>query len=89
MPDDTPSDDGGQVDPCGEATAVFLIGQDRGRQRQATAGQHAHQALVAKRTDKAVERHGRDMPNHRTQLQTQPAMRRQEDIAGHLGRIER
>src|SRR4030095_14810967 len=25
------------------------------------------------------------MPNPRTQLQTQPAMRRQEDIAGHLG----
>src|SRR5439155_11806264 len=85
MPEDTPPDDGGHVDPLGEATAVLLIGQDRGRQRQATAGQHAHQALVAKRTDEAVERHGRDMPNHRTQLQTQPALRRQEDIAGHLG----
>jgi hypothetical protein len=27
MPEDTPSDDGGQVDPLGETTAVFLIGQ--------------------------------------------------------------
>jgi hypothetical protein len=28
MPDDTAADDGGQINPLGEATAVFLIGQD-------------------------------------------------------------
>ena len=28
MPDDTATDDGGQIDPLGEAAAVFLIGQD-------------------------------------------------------------
>ena len=40
---------------------------------------------MAQGTHEAIEGHGRDMPNHRTQLQTQPAMRRQQGIAGHLG----
>src|SRR5437016_10633494 len=40
MPDDTAPDDRGQIDPLSETTAVFLIGEDIRRQRQATPGQH-------------------------------------------------
>jgi hypothetical protein len=84
MPEDTPPDDGGQVDPLGEATAVFFIGQDRGGQGQPTPGQHSHETLVSQRTDEAIERHGGDMPNDGAEFQTEPPMRRQEGIASHL-----
>src|SRR6187397_30927 len=43
IPDDTATDDGGQIDPISEAAAVFLVGQDVCRQRQATFNQHRNQ----------------------------------------------
>src|SRR5215470_9149880 len=57
MPDDTATDDGGQIDPLGEAVAVFLIGQDISWQRQTTLDQHGHQAVLPQGTDQTIEGH--------------------------------
>ena len=84
MPDHPATDNRGQIHLLGETVAVLLIGQEIDGQRQPTPGQHGHQTLVAERTDQAIERHRGDMVEHRTQLQTQSAMRRQQGIAGHL-----
>ena len=64
---------------------MLLIGQEIDRQWQPTPGQHRDQTLVAKRTDQAIEGHGRDMIEHRAQLQTEPTMRGQQGITGDLG----
>src|SRR5262245_35900296 len=44
-PDAPAPDDGGQRDPVGETGAVFLIGQDRRWERQATFDQDRDQAV--------------------------------------------
>src|ERR671932_558448 len=64
---------------------MLFVSQEIDGQWQTTPGQHGDRTLVAQRTDQTIEGHGGDMPNDRTQLQTQPAMRRQQDITGHLG----
>jgi hypothetical protein len=77
VPDNTAADNGGQVHFVSQAVTVLLVCQEVGRQGESTPRQHRHQTVVAEGTDQAIERHRRDMPNHRTQLQTQPPMRRQ------------
>src|SRR5438874_3094128 len=61
MPEHAATDNRGQIHLVGETAAVLLIGEDIDRQRQPTSGQHGHQTGVTKRTDEAVERHGREM----------------------------
>jgi hypothetical protein len=63
---------------------VFFISQEIDRQRQPTPGQHWHHTLLPQRTDQTVEGHGGDVTDHRTQLQTEATVRRQQGIAGHL-----
>src|SRR5713101_4925875 len=60
------------------------IRQDIRGQGQTTPGEHRHQPLAAKRTDQAIEGHGREMPDHRTELQTEAAVSGQQSIAGDL-----
>ena len=83
MPDDAATDDGGQIHLVGETAAVFFIGQDIRRQRQATPGQHGHQTLLTQGTDQAIERHGRDVADHRTPFQTESTVGGNQGIAGH------
>ena len=63
---------------------MLLIRQEVHRERQSTPGEHRDQTVVAERTDEAVERHGRDMVEHRAQLQTEAAVRGQQRITGDL-----
>ena len=84
MPEHAATDNRGQIHLLRETAAVLFIGQEIDGQGQPTPGQHGDQTLVAKRTDEAIERHGRDMVEHRAQLQTEAAMRGQQGIAGHL-----
>jgi hypothetical protein len=63
---------------------VLLVGQEVDRQWQPTAGQYRDQTVLTQRTDETVERHGRDMMNHRAQLQTEAAVRGQQGIPGRL-----
>ena len=58
MPEDTPTDNRGQVDPLGEAAAVFLIGEDIPRQWQPTPGQHGDHTVLPKGADHTLEGHG-------------------------------
>lgn len=57
VPDYPTTDDGGEIDPIGEAVAVLFVGQEIGRQRQMTLEQHADQALLAKGADQAIQGH--------------------------------
>jgi hypothetical protein len=84
MPEHTATDNRGQVHFVGETMAVLLIGQARDRQREPTPGQHGHHTLLTQRTDEARERHGGDMVDHGAPLHTEPTMRRQSGVAGHL-----
>ena len=72
MPEYAATDNGGKIDLGGETATVLLVGEEVDRQGQLASGQHDHQTLVSKRTDKAIECHGGEMIEHRTQLQTQP-----------------
>ena len=84
MPDDTTTDNGGEIHLRSESAAMLFVGQERDRQRQPTPGQHGHQTLVATHTDEAVERHGGEMVEHGAQRQTEAAVRGQQGIPGHL-----
>ncbi len=72
MPEHATADDRGQIDLVGETAAVFFIDQEIDGQGQATPGEHRHQTLLPKGTDEAVERHGRDMRNHRASSTLSP-----------------
>ena len=85
VPEDTAPDDTGQVDPFGEATAVFLIGQDIRGQQQVTPGQHGDQAVLTQGTDQAREGHGRDMADGGTPCQAEAAVGGDQGLAGDLG----
>ena len=63
---------------------MLFLGEEIRGQWQATPGQDRYQTMVAEGTDQAIERHRRDVTDHRTQLQTQAPMRRQQGIAGDL-----
>ncbi len=84
MPEHPAIDNRREIHLCGETAAVLLIGQKIDRQRQPTAGQHGHETVVAKRTDKAVERHGGEVIEHGAQLQTETAVCGQQGIPGDL-----
>ena len=85
VPDHPATDDRGQIDPVGETATVFFIGQDIRRQRQATASQHRDEAVLAKRTDQAIEGHGGEVADGRAQLQAEPAMGCQQGVLGRFG----
>src|SRR5499426_205664 len=74
VPEDTTTDNRGQIDFVRETTAVLLIRQEIHWERQPTPGEHRDQTVVAERTDETRERHRREMIEHRTQLQAQAAM---------------
>ena len=76
VPDDTATDNGGEIDLVSETATVLFIGQKIGGEWQPTPGEHRDQTLATKRTDEAIERHGRDMVEDGAQFQTEPAMRR-------------
>ena len=54
VPEHAAADDGGQVDPFGEALTVLFIGQQIDWQRQSTAGQHGDQTLLTQGTDQSI-----------------------------------
>ena len=58
MPDRATTDNGGQVHFVCPTAAMLLIGEEIDRQRQGTPGEHGHQAVLPKCTDKTIERHG-------------------------------
>jgi len=64
---------------------MLLVGQEVDGQRQPTPRQHRDQTVLTEGTDQTVEGHGRDVTDHRAQLQTEATMGRQQGIAGHLG----
>ena len=63
---------------------MLVIDEEIDRQRQSTPRQRRHQPLAAERTNEAIEGHGREVIEHRTQLQTEAAVRGQQRITGHL-----
>src|SRR2546427_328549 len=84
MPEHPATDNRGQIHLLRETATVLLVGQEVDRQWQPTAGQYRDQTVLTQRTDETVERHGRDMMNHRAQLQTEAAMRGQQGITGNI-----
>ena len=68
---------------------MFLIGEALRRQRQPTLCQYRDHTVVAKRTDHAIEGHGRDVIEHDTPLQTEPTVGGQQRVAATSGRIVR
>jgi len=84
-PDAPPPDDGGPGDPRGEATAVFVIGQDRGRQRQATAGQPCDHTVVAQGTEQAREGQRGKVQNGRTPCEAEATVGSEQGLARHRG----
>ena len=83
-PQDTPTDNRGQIDLVRETTAVLLIRQELHRERQPTPGEPRAQLVVAERTDETIECHRREMIEHRIQLQAQAAMGGQPRIPSHF-----
>ena len=47
MPEHAVTDNHGQIDLVGETAAMFLVGQEIGRQRETTPGQHSHHTVMA------------------------------------------
>ena len=85
MPEHAPTDNGRQVDFVCQTRAVLLIGEEIDGQWQTTPGQDRHQTVVAERTDQAIERHRREVADHRAPFQTETTMGGQQGIAGHVG----
>jgi hypothetical protein len=63
---------------------MLLISEAIDGQRQPTPGQPRDQTLAAKRTDQAIEGHGGEMVDDCAQFQTEPAMCREQGLAGRL-----
>jgi hypothetical protein len=84
MPDHTPPDDGGQVDPLGETAAVLFVGQDIERQRQATPHQHRDQVVLPQGTEQAIEGHRGDMADGCRPFQAEAAVGGNQGLPGHL-----
>jgi hypothetical protein len=74
VPNDTTTDNRGEVHFLGQTAAVLLIRQEIHRARQPTAGAHRDQTGVAERTDEPLERHRREVLEHGTQLHTEAAV---------------
>ena len=75
VPDGPPAHNRRQIDLVRETAAVLFIGQDIRGQGETTPSEHRHETLAAKCTDQAIERHGGEMPDYRTELQTEAPMR--------------
>jgi hypothetical protein len=75
VPDDTATDDRGQIDLLGETMTVLLIGQEIDGQGQTTSCEDRHQTLVAEGTDQAIEAHGRDIADNGAEFQAEAPMR--------------
>ncbi len=84
MPEDMPTDNGGEIHLRGETVAVLFIGQEIGGEWQPTSGQNRDQTVVAEGTEQAIERHRQEMVEHRAQLQTEAAVHGQQRITGDL-----
>src|SRR5712691_465910 len=84
MPDDTATDNRGQIHLLGKTVAVLLIGQEIDGQGQTTPGQDRHETVLTEGAHQAIEGHRGDMADHRGQLQTETTMGGQQGIAGHL-----
>jgi hypothetical protein len=85
VPEDPATDHGGEIDLVGETATGLFIGPNIGGEWQPTPGEHRDQTLAIKRTDEAIERHGRDMVADGAPCPTEPAMRRSQGLAGHRG----
>ena len=66
---------------------MLFVSQEIDGQWQPTPGQDGHQTVVAERTDEAVERHRRDVADHRAPFQTEAAMGGQRASRATSGRI--
>ncbi len=84
MPEHTAADNRKQTDLVRETATGLFIGRKLGGEGQPAPGEHRDQTLGATRTDQAIEGHGGEMVEDRAQLQTEPAMRGQPGVAGHL-----
>src|SRR6266436_8349677 len=84
VPEHATTDNGREIDLGSKTATVLLVGQEIRGQGQTTPGEHRHQTLAAKGTDQAIEGHGREMPDHRTDLQTEATVHGQQRIAGDL-----
>jgi hypothetical protein len=71
MPEHAATDDRGEVHLLGETAAVLFIGEAIDRQREPTPGQDGHQTVVTEGTDQAIERHRREVADHRAPFQTE------------------
>jgi hypothetical protein len=67
MPDEASTDNRGQVHFVGETVTMLCIGQDIDRQGSPAPCLHRDDPLVPERTNQAIERHRREMTDHRTQ----------------------
>jgi len=85
LPEHTAADNRRQIDLVRETATGLFIGRKLGGEGQPAPGEHRAQTLVATRTDQAIEGHGGEMVEDRAQLQTEPTMRGQQGVAGHLG----
>jgi len=82
MLEHTAADNRRQTDLVRETAIELFIGQKLGGEGQPAPGEHRDQTLVATRTDQGIEDHG-EMVEDRARLQTEPAMRGQQGVAGH------
>jgi len=85
VPEHAAMDNRGEIHFIAQTVAMLFVSQERDGQWETTPGQHGDQTLVAKRTDEAVECHGREMADDGTQCQTEPTVRRQQGVASDLG----
>src|SRR5262245_15100056 len=85
MPEHAAADNGGQVRLMGETMRVLLLSEDRDGEWQATSGQERHHTVVAEGTDQAIERHRREVADHRAPFQTETTVGGQQSVASHLG----
>src|SRR5215470_388268 len=63
---------------------LFFIREEVRGQRQPTPGEHCDDTLAPECTDQTVEGHGRDIADHRAQLQTETTVGSQQGIAGDV-----
>ena len=85
MPDDPPPDNRGQIDARSEAATMLLIGEALRRQRQPTPRQHGHDVLLPTGTEHAIERHGRDIPDHGAPCSAHSTVGGDQRLPGHVG----
>jgi hypothetical protein len=84
VPDDTTADNRGQIHFVSQTVTVLFISQKIGGEGQTTPTQYGDETLLSKRADETIERHRREMPDDRTEFQTQSSLRRQQGMAGRF-----